>query len=45
MDKADYLLSDDQTWSMVERLAKELVERKTVSGRFVANLVEQFSDE
>jgi len=26
---------------MVERLAKELVERKTVSGRFVANLMDQ----
>jgi hypothetical protein len=45
MDKTDYLLSDDQTWNLVERLAKELVERKTVSGRFVANLVEQHSED
>lgn len=41
MDKTDYMLSDDQTWGLVEKLARELVERKTVSGRFVAKLVEQ----
>jgi ATP-dependent Zn protease len=41
MDKTDYMLSDNQTWSLVEKLARELVGRKTVSGRFVANLVEQ----
>jgi hypothetical protein len=41
MDKTDYMLSDNQTWSLVEKLALELVGRKTVSGRFVANLVEQ----
>lgn len=45
MDKTEYLLSDDQTWIMVERLAKELVERKTVSGRFVVHLVEQLGQD
>ena len=45
MDKTEYLLSDDNTWSLVERLARELVEHKTLSGRFVVNLVEQHSSD
>jgi len=43
MDKTEYLLSDSKTWNLVERLARELLERKTVSGRFITNLVDQHS--
>jgi hypothetical protein len=39
MDKVDYLISDEPTWDAVSQLALALVEKKSVSGRFAANLI------
>lgn len=41
LDKTEYLLSDDRHRRAVERIARELVEKTTISGRAVRHLFEQ----
>ena len=40
LDKAEYLLDDEPTWKAVTEVARELLEKKSLSGRAVAQILE-----
>lgn len=42
LDKTEYLVNDDKTWQAIEAVAKELVQRRSVSGRAVHHIVSQY---
>jgi ATP-dependent Zn protease len=40
LDKAEYLLDDEPTWRAITEVARELLEKKSLSGRAVAQILE-----
>ena len=42
--KAEYLMGDDATWNAVEAIAKELMEKGTISGRSARHLFDRASN-
>lgn len=40
LDKAEYLLDDDGTWKAVTEVVRELLDKKSLSGRAVAQILE-----
>ncbi len=41
LDKTEYLVDDEDTWKAITQVAKELVEKKSLSGRAVKHIVER----
>ncbi len=41
LDKAEYLMDDEATWNAITEVAKELLEKKSLSGRAVAHILSQ----
>lgn len=44
LDKAEYILSDDEHWQAVEAIVKQLLEHQTISGRAARHLFEQYQN-
>lgn len=43
--KTEYMLEDEEYWGAVERIAKELVVKETISGRAAKHFFDQFVDD
>jgi ATP-dependent Zn protease len=45
LDKVEYMLDDESTWKAIADVAKELLEKRSLSGRTVAHILNQCTKE